>query len=151
MLLHARTRGQKSPFQAAIFIVSPTPFFPRADCGIDARRYFGIAASEPSRPGALMRVTDYLVTDLVYLKKGKGAEDVLNRIFHATVGPYRISISIAPAQGSQDQWRRHGLDLVQLYARVTVVEHGEGHGVPARYREEIVNAVGTVMVGSEGR
>lgn len=75
--------------------------------------------------------------DLAYLKSGKGAEEVFYQVFHARVSPYRISIPTALVQRVQDQRPRHSLDLVQLCDRVTVVEHGEGYGEPARYSEEI--------------
>ncbi|KGO72707.1 Serine hydrolase FSH [Penicillium italicum] len=147
ILLHAQIAGQTPPFQAAIFIGSPIPFSSSLDYGIDTRTYFGIAASSPSRPGALMQIPDYLVTDPAYLKGDQSAEDVFYQMFHATVDPYRIGIPTTHVYGLRDQWRRHSMDLVQLCDRTTAVEHGEGHGVPAGYSEEIADAVETVMTG----
>ncbi|KAJ5714329.1 uncharacterized protein N7483_011510 [Penicillium malachiteum] len=147
LLVHAQIMDQKPPFQAAIFIGSPLPFSLSVNYGIDTRTYFGIAASSPSRPGALMQIPDYLVTDPAYLKGDKGNKEVFYQMFHATVDPYRIGIPTAHVYGLQDQWYRHSMDVVQLCDRVTVVEHGDGHGVPGEYSEEFADAVETVMIG----
>ncbi|KAJ6035991.1 hypothetical protein N7540_000270 [Penicillium herquei] len=64
--VHAPITSQKTHFQAAIFIGSPIPFSLSMDYAIDTRTYFSIAASSPSRPGALMKIPDYLVTDPAY-------------------------------------------------------------------------------------
>ena len=130
---------------------SPIPFSKNLDFGIDARAYFGLKVSEPSRVGYPTRIPDYLITDAAYLKSDSQPYEMYYQMFHPTVDSIRIQIPTAHIYGQKDPWYLHSKELVKLCSKdvASVFEHDGGHVIPRLLSEEICDVIETAVAMAE--
>lgn len=155
MILHHQIEYPMGPpiFRSAIFMGSPIPFSKNLGSGIDARTYFGLKATKPSRIGYPTTIPEYLITDAAYLQgdSKSGLYETYYQMFHPAVDNIRVQIPTAHIYGWKDPWYLHSKELVRLCSEdvTSVFEHDGGHEIPKSVSEEICDVIETAIVMAE--